>query len=88
MFSHSLFEALFLNWVITVPKMCLIPSEQAGGVLSTRIFIPLRCHTTIGFFGAVGVAAACLIEGSVLEVAIEHPSEEFTVETGLHTVSW
>ena len=48
-----------------VPKMCLIAPAQAGGALSTRTFIPHRCHTSIGVFGAVSVAVACLIEGSV-----------------------
>lgn len=79
-----------------VPKMCLIAPAQAGGALSTRTFIPHRCHTTIGVFGAVSVAAACLIEGTVpaaiarvgsgdlRRLSIEHPTGEFTVELRLH----
>ncbi|RWU25538.1 4-oxalomesaconate tautomerase [Pseudomonas alkylphenolica] len=74
-----------------VPKMCLIAPPQAGGALSTRSFIPHRCHTSIGVFGAVSVAVACLIEGSVAsglaqvaegevkQLAVEHPTGEFTV---------
>ena len=45
-----------------VPKICLVAPAQAGGALSTRTFIPHRCHTSIGVFGAVSVAVACLIE--------------------------
>lgn len=78
-----------------VPKMCLIASAQTGGTLSTRTFIPHRCHTSIGVFGAVSVAVACLIEGSVAagvarvgeggvkQLSIEHPTGEFTVELRL-----
>jgi 4-oxalomesaconate tautomerase len=79
-----------------VPKMCLVGPARAGGALSTRTFIPHRCHTSIGVFGAVSVAAACLIEGSVAaglarvgegevrQLSIEHPTGEFTVELRLH----
>ncbi len=74
-----------------VPKMCLIAPPQVGGAITTRSFIPHRCHTSIGVFGAVSVAAACLIKGSVAAVmaivkegevkrlSIEHPTGEFTV---------
>lgn len=76
----------------TVPKMCLIAEPQAGGAISSRTFIPHRCHASIGVFGAVSVASACLIEGSVadglarveqgdsLRLSVEHPTGEFTVE--------
>lgn len=78
-----------------VPKMCLVAPAQAGGALSTRMFIPHRCHTSIGVFGAVSVAAACLIPGSVTtgvaqvsvgdvkHLSVEHPTGEFTVELRL-----
>ncbi|MEB2625825.1 4-oxalomesaconate tautomerase [Pseudomonas sp. YuFO8] len=78
-----------------VPKMCLIAPPQAGGALSTRTFIPHRCHTSIGVFGAVSVAVACLIEGSVAagiarvdegevkRLQVEHPTGEFSVELRL-----
>ncbi|WP_413795170.1 MULTISPECIES: 4-oxalomesaconate tautomerase [unclassified Pseudomonas] len=79
-----------------VPKMCLVAPAQAGGALSTRTFIPHRCHTSIGVFGAVSVAAACLIDDTVvanvaqvlkddvMRLSIEHPTGEFTVELRLH----
>lgn len=79
-----------------VPKMCLIAPPRAGGALCTRTFIPHRCHTSIGVFGAVSIAAACLIDGSVAarlaitkggdvkRISIEHPTGEFTVEMCLH----
>ncbi|MGI4836638.1 MAG: 4-oxalomesaconate tautomerase [Janthinobacterium lividum] len=76
----------------TVPKMSLIAAPFAGGAISSRTFIPHTCHASIGVFGAVSVASACLLEGSVAEglaqvpqgemvnVSVEHPSGEFTVE--------
>jgi 4-oxalomesaconate tautomerase len=76
----------------TVPKMSLIAEPFAGGAISSRTFIPHTCHASIGVFGAVSVASACLLQGSVaaglaqvpegerLNVSVEHPSGEFTVE--------
>ncbi|MEA9389761.1 4-oxalomesaconate tautomerase [Acerihabitans sp. TG2] len=75
----------------TVPKMTLIAPPTQGGTLTTRTFIPHRCHTSIGVLGAVSVATACLIAGSITaglaqvgteathRLAIEHPSGEFSV---------
>ena len=74
----------------TVPKMCLIAPPRAGGAVCTRNFIPHRVHEAIGVFGAVSVATACVLPGSVAdglarvdaasgEVEVEHPSGFFTV---------
>lgn len=74
-----------------VPKMTLIAPPRAGGHVSTRTFIPIRCHAAIGVLGAVSVATACVLPGSVAEgiarpargspmlFSVEHPSGEFTV---------
>ncbi|MEI4488758.1 4-oxalomesaconate tautomerase [Frigidibacter sp. MR17.14] len=48
----------------SVPKMTLVSPPVAGGTISTRSFIPHRCHATIGVFAAVSVATACTLEGS------------------------
>ena len=70
----------------TVPKMTMVSPPRHGGCVSTRTFIPHRCHATIGVFGAISVATACLLPGSpaaeVAEIpegasktlAVEHPS--------------
>jgi 4-oxalomesaconate tautomerase len=75
----------------TVPKLSLVAAPLSGGAICTRTFIPHRCHTSIGVFGAVSVASACLIPGSVaseiaqinpgdeVSVSVEHPTGEFTV---------
>ena len=49
----------------TVPKMCLVAPPAAGGTIATRNFIPHRVHKAIGVFGAVSVATACVMPGSV-----------------------
>ncbi len=77
----------------TVPKMCLIAPPRDGGAVHTRNFIPHRVHKAIGVFGAVSVATACVLEGTVadgiavvdakakpLRVDVEHPTGFFTVE--------
>lgn len=72
----------------TVPKLTLVSPPRAGGTVSTRTFIPHRCHQTIGVLGAVSVATACLLPGSpAAEVArvdpawslirLEHPTGSF-----------
>ena len=77
----------------TVPKMCLVSPPSAGGAVSTRTFIPHRVHDSIGVLGAVSVATACMIPGSVAasvarltgnsasqRIEVEHPTGFFTVD--------
>src|SRR6202042_2302522 len=49
----------------TVPKMSLLSPPAHGGAVSTRTFIPHRVHEAIGVLGAVSVATACMLPGSV-----------------------
>ena len=73
----------------TVPKICLVAPAQHGGAICTRNFIPHRVHEAIGVFGAVSVATACVLPGSVTEgiaqvsdpssLEVEHPTGFFTV---------
>jgi 4-oxalomesaconate tautomerase len=79
-----------------VPKMTLVAPARAGGAIGTRTFIPRVCHEAIGVLGAVSVATACVIPGSVAfaaatmpagdrkRVSVEHPTGEFTVELEAH----
>ena len=65
----------------SVPKMTLVSPPTAGGVVSTRSFIPHRCHASIGVFAAVTVATACTLEGSpAAAVAVLPEGETFAVE--------
>jgi 4-oxalomesaconate tautomerase len=75
----------------TIPKVTLVSPPRAGGALSTRSFIPHTVHKAIGVFGAVSVATAACLPGSVaasvahlsaaageIAVSVEHPTGEFT----------
>lgn len=74
----------------SVPKMTMVSAAKEGAI-STRTFIPHRCHKTIGVLGAVSVATACLTEGSPAHdlarrgegreraLSVEHPTGEMTV---------
>ena len=79
----------------TVPKMCIVSSPRdvdGGGTINTRSFIPHRCHASIGVLGAVSIATAAVMRGTVCDgiakisggalkrVSVEHPTGEFTVE--------
>jgi len=79
----------------TVPKMTLLaPPRSDGGTVTTRTFIPVRCHTSIGVLGAAGVAAGVRLAGSVGEgiaripergdrLRIEHPTGFFDLEAAV-----
>ncbi|MEV7392040.1 4-oxalomesaconate tautomerase [Streptomyces sp. NPDC091215] len=69
----------------TVPKLSLLAPPRHGGAVTTRTFIPVRCHTSIGVLGAASVAAGLRLPGGVGEgiarlpdhgdrVRIEHPT--------------
>ncbi len=78
-----------------VPKMSVIAPPRADGHVCTRTFIPHTCHAAIGVLGAVSVATACALQGTIAEdvaavprgktkrLSVEHPSGEFTVELEL-----
>jgi 4-oxalomesaconate tautomerase len=77
----------------TVPKISLLSPPAHGGTVSTRTFIPHRVHEAIGVLGAVSVATACVLAGSVCrevakvkdqaggtaDIEVEHPTGFFTV---------
>jgi len=75
----------------SVPKMSMVSQATNGGALSTRTFIPHRCHASIGVLGAVSVATAAVLPGSpaaaIAEVpegarktlSVEHPIGEMSV---------
>jgi 4-oxalomesaconate tautomerase len=48
----------------TVPKLVLLSPAAHGGTISTRSFIPVRCHTSIGVLGALTVAAGIQVPGA------------------------
>ncbi|MGW2716862.1 4-oxalomesaconate tautomerase [Streptomyces sp. NPDC001492] len=80
----------------TVPKVTLLAPPRDGGAISTRTFIPVRCHASIGVLGAAGVAAGLRIAGGVGaelaqldagsdRVRIEHPTGFLDIESAIAT---
>ncbi|MFI7407717.1 4-oxalomesaconate tautomerase [Streptomyces sp. NPDC049627] len=80
----------------TVPKLTLLAPPRDGGAITTRTFIPVRCHTSIGVLGAAGVAAGLRVGGGVGtdlahlpaqgdRVRIEHPTGFLDIESTLGT---
>jgi 4-oxalomesaconate tautomerase len=75
----------------SVPKMTMVCKATNGGSISTRTFIPHRCHASIGVLGAVSVATACILpdspahalatipQGHIKTMPVEHPIGEMTV---------
>jgi 4-oxalomesaconate tautomerase len=75
-----------------VPKMTLVAPPRNGGAICTRTFIPHVCHASIGVLGAVSVATACVLTGSMPHsitrlptngsnrLSVEHPTGEFSVD--------
>lgn len=58
-------EAMGLGTAPSLPKLSLLSPPRDGGSISTRTFIPVRCHEAIGVLGAVSVATALLLPGAV-----------------------
>jgi 4-oxalomesaconate tautomerase len=79
----------------TVPKISLVAPPANGGAISTRTFIPVRVHESIGVLGAVSVGTAIVIPGAVghdiavldggPRLSVEHPSGALQVEVELDT---
>jgi len=80
---------------LSVPKTTLVSGPRDGGTFSTRTFIPLRLHTSIGVLGAITVATALRGGGTGAELAsfpssghvvdVEHPTGHLEVEVDLDT---
>ncbi|NUT29044.1 MAG: 4-oxalomesaconate tautomerase [Streptomyces sp.] len=80
----------------TVPKLTLLAPPRGNGAVTTRTFIPVRCHTSIGVLGAASVAAGLRVDGGVGadlarldagddRVRIEHPTGFLDIEAALGT---
>jgi 4-oxalomesaconate tautomerase len=80
---------------LSVPKTTLVSAPRDGGAISTRTFIPVRLHTSIGVLGAITVATALRGGGTGAELAsfpssgnvvdVEHPTGHLEVEVDLDT---
>ena len=73
-----------------LPKVALLATPRAGGSIASRFYVPWNCHVAHSTSGALCVAAATRIAGTVAaelstpqpdrqETTIEHPSGFLTV---------
>ena len=79
-----------------IPKLALIAPPQSGNGVCSRYFMPHACHAAHAVTGAVCIAVAAALEGSVVHalavvpsgqqrvVRIEHPSGFLDVELEIY----
>ena len=75
----------------SVPKLALVSPPREDGAIAARVFIPHRCHTSIGVLGAVTVATSAANPGTVgsefavlpsgrsKDISIEHPTGQISI---------
>ena len=81
---------------MVIPKPVLASSASAGGTLNVRYFTPRACHRAVAATGAVGIATACVLPGTLAWefagpvplapmalVTIEHPAGRIPIELAL-----
>ncbi|SHG16704.1 4-oxalomesaconate tautomerase [Geodermatophilus nigrescens] len=83
----------------SVPKTVLLAPARDGGQVSTRSFIPVQPHTSIGVLGAVSVVTGMLLPGAVgheltadwpagtSQVDVEHPTGHLLVDVVVDTAA-
>ncbi len=80
------------------PKLALVSPGQGASSITSRYFTPLTCHKAHAITGAIGLAAACAVPGTVAHelrpvvnagdrVVIEHPAGSLAVELELETAA-
>lgn len=81
----------------SVPKTALLAAPRDGGQVSTRSFIPVQPHTSIGVLAAVSVVTGMLLPGAVgheltaswpgdtSKVDVEHPTGHLIVDVVVDT---
>ena len=79
-----------------IPKPVLVSAPDSGGTIAVRYFTPHACHRSVAATGAIGLATACVVPGSLAQelagplpagptarVVIEHPAGRIPVELEL-----
>jgi len=82
-----------------VPKIGLLAEPRRGGTISSRYFVPYSCHRAHAVTGALCVASACAVPGTIAArlsgldsrppqgvVRIEHPSGTISIDLDVDLV--
>jgi 4-oxalomesaconate tautomerase len=65
----------------SVPKTVLLAAPRDGGRVSTRSFIPVQPHTSIGVLAAISVVTGMLLPGAVgHELTVDWPADSSQVD--------
>ncbi|HEU5144405.1 MAG TPA: PrpF domain-containing protein [Dermatophilaceae bacterium] len=59
----------------TTPKIALVSPARAGGSASTRCFIPLRVHTSLGVLAGASIVAALALPDTVVHDLATPPAD-------------
>jgi len=80
---------------LVVPKVGLLSSPRHGGTITSRYFVPQRCHRSHAVTGALCVAVASRLPGTLAHdfaqaepkspVTIEHPSGRIQIDLTFKT---
>lgn len=63
-----------------LPKVALLASPADGGTLSSRYLTPWTCHAAHAVTGALCVAAACHVPGSIAQRIVTRPDDGIVIE--------
>ena len=79
-----------------IPKPVLVSTPSAGGTVHVRYFTPRACHRAVAATGAIGIATACVMPGSLAHeiagpcppgpsaaIIVEHPAGRIPIELQL-----
>lgn len=81
----------------SVPKTVAVSAPRAGGHLTTRSFIPVQPHTSIGVLAAISAVTGLLLPGAVgheltanwpadrMFTDVEHPSGHMLIDVAVDT---
>jgi 4-oxalomesaconate tautomerase len=70
-----------------IPKMALLSKARHGGTITSRYFMPVKCHKSHAVTGALCISAALALENTIAHelvkptdiITIEHPSGKIDV---------
>ena len=79
-----------------IPKPVLVAEPRSGGTIAVRYFTPHACHRSVAATGAIGLATACVVSGTLAQelagplptgptvrLVIEHPAGRIPIELEL-----
>ena len=74
---------------MVIPKPVVVSPPTSDGTLQVRYFMPHNCHRSVAATGAIGLATACAVAGSIAQdiapisgealVRLEHPGGQIEV---------